>query len=102
MRPWAVQKKDYKADAVSIPVIAAGGIGDGRGLAAAFALGAEGVLMVTRFLVSWECPIHDSYKEALVKAGDTDTVNASFPDFSVRLLKNRRAHQNLFTGQGDR
>ena len=79
------------ADSVSIPVIAAGGIGDGRGLAAALALGAEGVLMGTRFLVSRECLIHDNYKEALIRAGDTDTTGVSFPSFSVRMLKNRLA-----------
>jgi enoyl-[acyl-carrier protein] reductase II len=78
-------------DAVSVPVIAAGGIGDGRGVAAVFALGAEGVQMGTRFLASQECPIHDSYKKALVKARDTDTIELRFPGFGVRLWKNQRA-----------
>ncbi|MBU2550337.1 MAG: nitronate monooxygenase [Proteobacteria bacterium] len=78
-------------DAVSLPVAAAGGIGDGRGLAAALALGAEGVLMGTRFLVSRECGVNDLYKAALVEAGDTGTVGVAFPRFSVRLLKTRRA-----------
>ena len=79
------------ADAVSIPVIAAGGIADGRGVAAAFALGAEGVLMGTRFLASQECPIHRNYKEALLQGSDTDTIEAHFKRFSVRLWKNPAA-----------
>jgi enoyl-[acyl-carrier protein] reductase II len=61
-------------DAVKIPVLAAGGIADGRGLAAAFALGAEGVQMGTRFLTSEESPAHPSFKQAILKAGDRDTV----------------------------
>lgn len=59
---------------VSIPVIAAGGIADGRGVAAAFMLGAEGVQCGTVFLATNECPIHDTYKELVLKAGDTATV----------------------------
>lgn len=61
-------------DAVSIPVIAAGGIADGRGVAASFMLGAEGVQIGTRFLASEECQIHPTYKELVVKAKDTDSV----------------------------
>jgi enoyl-[acyl-carrier protein] reductase II len=79
------------ADAVSIPVLAAGGIADGRGVAAAFALGAEGVLMGTRFLASQECPIHPNYKEAILHGSDTDTIDAQFQRFSVRLWKNQAA-----------
>lgn len=79
------------ADAVSIPVIAAGGIADGRGVAAALALGAEGVLMGTRFLASRECPIHPNYKEAILRGSDTDTIEAHFKNFSVRLWKNPAA-----------
>jgi enoyl-[acyl-carrier protein] reductase II len=78
-------------DAVSLPVVAAGGIGDGRGFAAALALGAEGVLMGTRFLLSRECGIHDLHKKALLSAADTDTVDVRFPKFSVHMLKNRRS-----------
>jgi enoyl-[acyl-carrier protein] reductase II len=78
-------------DAVSLPVVAAGGIGDGRGVAAALALGAEGVLMGTRFLVSRECAIHDLHKTALLSAADTDTLDVRFPRFSVHMLKNRRS-----------
>jgi enoyl-[acyl-carrier protein] reductase II len=79
------------ADAVSIPVIAAGGIADGRGVAAAFALGAEGVLMGTRFLASRECPIHPNYKEAILRGSDADTIDAQFKRFSLRLWKNQAA-----------
>lgn len=61
-------------DAVSIPVIAAGGIADGRGIAASFMLGAEGVQIGTRFLASDECQIHPMFKELVVKAKDTDNV----------------------------
>lgn len=61
-------------DAVSIPVIAAGGIGDGRGIAAAFMLGAEAVQMGTRFLVAKECIVHQNYKDRVIKAKDIDTV----------------------------
>ncbi len=60
--------------AVSIPVIAAGGIGDGRGVAAAFMLGAVGVQLGTRFLVADECSIHETYKEKVLKAKDIDTI----------------------------
>lgn len=61
-------------DAVSIPVIAAGGMADGRGIAAAYTLGASGVQLGTIFLACDECPIPDSYKQAVVNANDTDTV----------------------------
>lgn len=61
-------------DAVEIPVIAAGGIADGRGMAAAFMLGAEGVQIGTRFLASEECQIHLTFKELVVKAKDTDNI----------------------------
>ncbi|MDE6520838.1 MAG: enoyl-[acyl-carrier-protein] reductase FabK [Ruminococcus sp.] len=61
-------------DALEIPVIAAGGIADGRGIAASFMLGAEGVQIGTRFLASEECQIHQIYKELVIKAKDTDSV----------------------------
>lgn len=61
-------------DALEIPVIAAGGIADGRGMAASFMLGAEGVQIGTRFLASEECQIHATFKELVVKAKDTDSV----------------------------
>lgn len=62
------------ASAVNIPVIAAGGIADGRGMAAAFMLGACGVQMGTRFLVADECGVHENYKRRVIKAGDIDTL----------------------------
>ena len=61
-------------DAVNVPVIAAGGIADGRQLAAAFALGACGAQVGTCLLVSEECPIHENYKAALLRAKDSDTI----------------------------
>ncbi len=61
-------------DAVSVPVIGAGGIADGRGMVAAFALGAKGIQMGTRFVASDECIAHPNYKEALLKAKDRSTV----------------------------
>ncbi len=77
-------------DAVSIPVIAAGGIADGRGLAAAFALGAEGVQMGTRFLTVDECTVADAYKEKVLSAKDSDTiVTGRGTGHPVRCLKNK-------------
>ncbi len=61
-------------DAVDIPVIAAGGIADGRGMAAAFMLGAQAVQIGTRFLAAEECTIHENYKKKLLKANDTATI----------------------------
>ena len=81
-------------DAVSIPVIAAGGIADGRQLAAAFALGAIGAQIGTCLLVSKECPIHDAYKQALLKARDNSTtVTGRIAGTPVRVLKNEMARQ---------
>ncbi len=78
------------ADAVSIPVIAAGGIADGRGIAAALMLGAEGVQLGTRFLVAKECSVHQNYKDMVLKAGDTATVTTGrrFGGNTCRSLKN--------------
>ena len=79
-------------DAVSIPVIAAGGIADGRGVAAAFALGAEGVQVGTRFLTVEECTIADAYKERVIAAKDADTiVTGRGSGHPVRCLKNKFA-----------
>ncbi|MDD4796253.1 MAG: nitronate monooxygenase [Eubacteriales bacterium] len=76
-------------DAVDIPVIAAGGIGDGRGMAAALMLGACGVQMGTRFLVAHECAIHETYKEKIIKAKDIDTLATGRRlGHPVRALKN--------------
>lgn len=77
-------------DAVSIPVIAAGGIGDGRGVAAALMLGAEAVQLGTRFLVSTESIAHDNFKAKVVKAKDIDTVvTGLLTGHPVRGLRNR-------------
>lgn len=75
-------------DAVKIPVLAAGGIGDGRGVAAAFMLGAQGVQLGTRFLVAKECTISQVYKDKVIKASELDTIvtGASLGD-AVRSLK---------------
>ena len=76
-------------DAVSIPVIAAGGIADGRGMAAAFMLGAEGVQIGTRFLCAEECVANENYKEKVLKARDIDTiVTGRRLGHPVRALKN--------------
>ena len=76
-------------DAVAIPVLAAGGIADGRGIAAAFMLGAQGVQCGTRFLASNECCIHQNYKEMVLKARDIDTlVTGRKLGHPVRALKN--------------
>lgn len=77
-------------DAVSIPVIAAGGIADGRGVAAAFMLGAVGVQLGTRFLVAEECGVHQNYKNAVLKATDISTVTTGrrFGGNTCRSIKN--------------
>ena len=74
-------------DAVNLPVLAAGGIGDGRGLAAALALGAIGVQVGTRFLATAEAEIPDDYKRALVMAADTDTMLHRSKKAALRLMK---------------
>jgi len=77
-------------DAVNIPVIAAGGIGDGRGVAAAFMLGAVGVQLGTRFLVAYECTVHKNYKEKILAAKDIDSqVTGRSTGHPVRVLRNR-------------
>lgn len=77
-------------DAVDIPVIAAGGVADGRGLAAVFMLGAEGVQVGTRFLSAEECQIHENYKNLVIKAKDTDTAITGRPaGRPVRQIKNK-------------
>ncbi|QJA08501.1 enoyl-[acyl-carrier-protein] reductase FabK [Romboutsia sp. CE17] len=83
-------------DAVEIPVIAAGGIGDGRGIAASLMLGACGVQMGTRFLVADECKVHENYKNKVINARDIDTeitgVSTSHP---VRVLRNKLTREYL-------
>ncbi len=84
------------ADAVEIPVIAAGGIGDGRGIAAAFMLGAEGVQMGTHFVVTDECQVHENYKERILKAKDIDSrVTGRTTGHPVRALRNDMTKQYL-------
>jgi enoyl-[acyl-carrier protein] reductase II len=79
-------------DSVSIPVICAGGVADGRGMAAAFALGAEGVQVGTRFLTATECTVADAYKEKIIAAKDSDTiVTGRDSGHPVRQLKNKFA-----------
>ena len=81
-------------DAVSIPVVAAGGIADGRGMAAAFALGAEGVQVGTRFMCAEECTIHPAVKETVIRAKDRDTVvTGRSTGHPVRVIKNKLSRQ---------
>ncbi len=75
------------ADAVSVPVIAAGGIVDGRGMAAAFALGADAVQLGTRFVATDECVAHPNYKHAIVEARDTGTIVTQRESVPARMLK---------------
>lgn len=83
-------------DAVDIPVVAAGGIADGRQMAAAYAMGACGIQVGTCLLVSEECPIHENYKNAVLKAKDRDTtVTGRSVGGPVRILKNRMAKEYL-------
>lgn len=84
-------------NAVSVPVIAAGGIADGRGLVAALSLGAEGVQMGTRFIVAHECTApHQNYKQSIIKANDRDTVVTGRPTgHPVRVIRNKLAREFL-------
>jgi len=81
-------------DAIDVPVIAGGGISDGRGVAAVLALGAEGVIMGTRMMATKECPIHDNLKQAFVQAAETDTslVMRSIRN-THRMWRNKAAQQ---------
>ncbi len=88
-------------DAVDIPVLAAGGIGDGRGVAAAFMLGAQGVQLGTRFLVANECNVHENYKKKVLKAGDVDTImTGKRLGHPVRSIKNQFS-RNYFKAEYD-
>jgi len=79
-------------DAINLPVIAAGGIADGRGLAAAWMLGASGFQMGTRFLVAYECNVHKNYKQKILAARDTSTIVSGRPTgHPARIIKNRLA-----------
>jgi len=80
--------------ALSIPVIAAGGIGDGRGIAAAFMLGAEAVQIGTRFVVSDESIVHENYKQRIIKAKDIDSaVTGRSHGHPVRCLRNQMTRE---------
>ena len=82
------------AEAVKIPVVAAGGIASGRQMLAAYVLGASGVQVGTCLLVSEECPIHENYKQAVLDAGDSDTiVTGRIGGTPVRVLKNRMSRE---------
>lgn len=84
------------ADAVKIPVIAAGGIADGRGAAAAFMLGAKGIQIGTRFVVTEESQVHENYKEAILKAKDIDSkVTGRSTGHPVRGLRNQMTKEYL-------
>lgn len=84
------------ADAVSVPVIAAGGIADGRGMAAAFMLGASGCQLGTRFVATKEAVVHDKYKESILKAKDIDTkVTGRSTGHPVRCLRNQMTREYL-------
>ncbi len=81
-------------DAVSIPVIAAGGIADGRGFVSALALGAKGVQLGTIFVCAEECTAHDNYKKSIIKASDRGTiVTGRTTGHPVRIIKNKLARQ---------
>lgn len=83
-------------DAVDIPVIAAGGIADGRGMAASYMLGAEGVQIGTRFLVAKECTVHQNYKDRVLKAKDIDSEVTGRPTgHPVRVIKNKLSREYL-------
>ncbi|MBN2228927.1 MAG: nitronate monooxygenase [Candidatus Thorarchaeota archaeon] len=82
-------------DALDVPVIAGGGITDGRGVAAILALGAEGVIMGTRMMATKECPIHDNLKQAFIQAVETDTVLALRSVGNTHRIWNNKAAQNL-------
>ncbi len=82
-------------DALDVPVIAGGGISDGRGVAAALALGAEGVIMGTRLMATKECPIHDNLKQAFIEAAETDTTLALRSVGNTHRFWNNKAAQNV-------
>jgi NAD(P)H-dependent flavin oxidoreductase YrpB (nitropropane dioxygenase family) len=82
-------------DVLEVPVIAGGGISDGRGVAAALALGAEGVIIGTRLMATKECPIHDNLKRAFVQAAETDTTLALRSIGNTHRLWNNKAAQHV-------
>jgi len=87
---------------VQVPIVAAGGIVDGRGMAAAFALGAEGVAMGTRFVASAESPVHENYKTEIVAASPSGTFAMPFPPRGVSRVLRTPYVQQVATGEGPR
>lgn len=84
------------SDSVNIPVISAGGIGDGRGIVAVFALGADGVQIGTRFICSDECKVHENYKNMIIKSKDRDAIVTGISTgHPVRTLKNKLSREVL-------
>ncbi len=84
------------ADAIDAPVIAAGGIADGRGMAAAFMLGAEAVQMGTRFVAAKESIVHANYKEKLIKSKDIDSeITGSSTGHPIRVIRNKMSREYL-------
>ena len=84
------------ADAIDAPVIAAGGIADGRGMAAAFMLGAEAVQMGTRFVAAKESIVHANYKEKLIKSKDIDSeITGSSTGHPIRVIRNKMSREHL-------
>jgi enoyl-[acyl-carrier protein] reductase II len=82
------------ADAIKIPLIGAGGVGDGRGVAALFMLGADGAQLGTRFLTAYECTAHDNYKKAVINSKDIDSmITGNFTGHPVRVIRNRLARE---------
>ena len=89
-------------DGVNIPVIAAGGIGDGRGVAASFMLGASGVQLGTRFLVAKECTVHQNYKDKVLGAKDIDTdVTGRSTGHPVRVIRNKLSRKFTMLEKGN-
>ena len=88
-------------DVLDIPVVAAGGIGDARGLVAAFALGAEGVEMGTRFLATSECPVPSFFKERVCTASSDETFILGKKEMPVRVLRNRMTEQLERMGEAE-
>ncbi|NVM16496.1 MAG: nitronate monooxygenase [Candidatus Lokiarchaeota archaeon] len=82
-------------DALDVPVIAGGGISDGRGIAAILALGAEGVIMGTRMMATKECPIHDNLKQAFIQAAETDTSLVMRSIRNTHRMWNNKAAQQI-------
>ncbi len=89
-------------DALDVPVIAGGGISDGRGVAAALALGAEGVIMGTRLMATKECPIHDNLKNAFIEAAETDTTLALRSVGNTHRFWNNKAIQNVLALESEK